>query len=115
MTPPAMTMESLPWPQALERYSQRIPSEALRVQIQMDGEDDCVLIYKGFSSSLMRATPSSADESVIPFAATLIELERLRAPLHPVNPEVLATYRDSEAVRALLQEQGIDPSGLEKA
>ncbi|NJL97678.1 MAG: hypothetical protein HC924_02010 [Synechococcaceae cyanobacterium SM2_3_2] len=105
-------MQSLPWPQALERYSQRIPSEALRVQIRMDGEDDCVLIYKGFSSSLMRATPASADESVIPLAATLIGLERLRAPLDPLNPEVLATYQDPEAVRALLREQGMDPSGL---
>ncbi len=109
---PVMTMESLPWPQALERYSQRIPSEALRVQVQVAGDDDCVLIYKGFSSSLMRSTPASADEAVIPSTATLIELERLQAPLDPVSPKVLATYRDPEAVRALLRDQGIDPAGL---
>lgn len=107
-----MAVEKLPWPQALERYTQRIPAEALRVQIQMEASEDLVLIFRGFSSSLMGSTPANLEDPVIPLGAKLLRLERLRAPLDPVHPVVLAEYQDLDQVRRLLREQALDPMGL---
>lgn len=50
-------MSALPWPLALERYSQAHPQEVLRVEVESEGETDLVLIYRGYSSSLRRPTP----------------------------------------------------------
>lgn len=50
-------MSPLPWPLALERYSQSHPQEVLRVEVESEGETDLVLIYRGYSSSLRRPTP----------------------------------------------------------
>jgi hypothetical protein len=105
-------VEKRHWPQALERYTQRIPTEALRVQIQIGDIEDWVLIFRGFSSSLMRSTPANLEDPVIPSGAKLLRLERLRAPLDPVNPVVLAEYQSPDEVRGLLQEQALDPIGL---
>ncbi|MFQ3584373.1 MAG: hypothetical protein SNJ85_05495 [Cyanobacteriota bacterium] len=100
-------MTALPWPLALERYSQAHPQEVLRVQVDVAGEADLVLIYKGFSSSLMRSTPANADEAVIAPAAQFRQLERLTAPYHPSQSQILATYSQWSELKAWLEQEGI--------
>ncbi len=100
-------MNALPWPLALERYSHDHPQEVLRVQVEADGEVDLVLIYRGYSSSLMRATPSDPEEAVIPRQARFLQLERLSAPYHPDRSQVLAVYREWSELTAWLEQVGI--------
>jgi hypothetical protein len=105
-------VELLPWTVALERYTQQVPREVLRLQLQVEGELDCVVIFRGFSSSLMRATPTDLNQPVIPPAAKLIRLDRLQAPFNPDHPQVIAADLDAAATLALLRSVGLDPVGL---
>lgn len=100
-------MTALPWPLALERYSQEHPQEVLRVQLEGEEGSDLVLIYRGFSSSLMRSTPHNPDEAVISPTARFVQLERLTAPYHPNQSKTLATYRQWSDLQAWLAEAGI--------
>jgi len=101
-------MPKLPWNLALERYSERNPREVLRIQLEQEDGSDTVIIYRGFSSSLVRGTPADVSEPVIPHQARLITVERIQAPLDPVHPRILATYSDLTAVMELLQGAGIE-------
>ncbi|MGQ9837267.1 MAG: DUF7734 family protein [Cyanobacteriota bacterium] len=100
-------MMALPWPLALERYSQEHPKEVLRVQLEVAGEVDLVLIYRGISSSLMRSTPANADEAVVPATAQFRQLERLTAPYHPSQSQVLAAYSQWSELKTWLKQEGI--------
>ncbi len=105
-------MEHLSWPLALERYTQLVPQEALRVEVEQDGEPDTILIFRGFSSSLVRATPSDPNQPVIQAQARFISLERLQAPFNPANPVILAADLDAAATTTLLHSAGIEALGL---
>ncbi|MEN9203350.1 MAG: hypothetical protein Q6K80_03915 [Thermostichus sp. DG_1_6_bins_120] len=98
---------ALPWPLALERYSQAHPQEVLRVQVEGEEGSDVVLIYRGVSSSLMRSTPADVDEAVIPPTARFVSLERLPAPYNPAQPQPLATYGQWSELEAWLKQVGI--------
>lgn len=106
-------MRSLPWAQALEEYSQKRPHEVLRVEVvQGDGDADLVLIFRGYSSSLMRSTPADPDQPVIAPDAMFVRMDRLQGPFDPTDPQMIASELDPEVTRALLQEVGLDPLGL---
>ncbi|MFS8811327.1 hypothetical protein NW820_01435 [Synechococcus sp. R55.7] len=100
-------MRALPWPLALERYSQNHPQEVLRVEVESEGESDLVLIYRGYSSSLRRPTPPDPEAAVIPPQARFLQLERLAAPYHPDRSRVLAVYRNWGELTAWLAQEGI--------
>jgi len=100
-------MSALPWPLALERYSQAHPQEVLRVEVESEGETDLVLIYRGYSSSLRRATPPDPEVAVIPPQSRFLQLERLSAPYHPERSRVLAIYQSWEELKAWLAQAGI--------
>ncbi len=100
-------MKALPWPLALEEYSRQHPQEVLQVEVEVEGMPDLVLVYRGFSSSLRRATPANADEPVIAPTAQFRQLQRLRAPYHPSQPQVLATYTQWVEVKQWLAQEGI--------
>jgi hypothetical protein len=83
----------------LEQYSAKHPQEVLIVTAQIQGERDRVMIYKGFSSSLMRATAFDPDIPVLPEGVQLIEIDRLQAPYNPAGPVYLQpgmTWADFE-------------------
>lgn len=106
-------MTPQPWPEALERYSQQHPQEALRVElVQGDGDLDLVLIFRGFSSSLMRPTPADLSQPVIPPGAQFLQMDRLEAPFNPADPKLIEGSLDAEATRQLLLQAGLDPLGL---
>jgi hypothetical protein len=75
--------------QQLETYSNQHPQEVLLVKLQIDGELDEVMIFKGFSSSLMRATAFDPDVPVISDRAEILNIDRLAAPYKPNQPNYL--------------------------
>ncbi len=107
-------MGPLPWPEALEQYTQKVPHEVLRVEVeQADGEPDLILIFRGFSSSLMRSTPADLSQPVIQSGARLLSLDRLQGPFDPADPKLIQGNLDRTAARDLLISVGLDPVGWE--
>ncbi len=75
--------------QQLETYSSQNPQEVLLVKLKIDDELDEVMIFKGFSSSLMRATAFDADVPVISDRAEILTIDRLSAPYQPNQPNYI--------------------------
>ena len=75
--------------QQLEIYSSKYPQEVLLVKLKIDDELDEVMIFKGFSSSLMRPTAFDPDVSVISDRAEILTIDRLAAPYKPNQPNYL--------------------------
>jgi hypothetical protein len=76
--------------------------EVLIVKIEMDGELEEVVIFKGFSSSLSRATATDPDVPVIPDGANIISIDRLQSPYNPSHPIYIARGLSWEAFSELL-------------
>jgi len=79
-------MENSPGYQ-LERYSQKHPQEVLRVRALVAGEPDEILIFRGFSSSLMRPTARDPELPMLPESAQILSIDRLVAPYSPQAPQ----------------------------
>ncbi len=75
---------------SLEKYTIARSMEVLLVHLEIDGEPDQVVIFKGFSSSLSRSTDPDPDVPVIPENANIISIDRLQAPYNPANPRYIA-------------------------
>lgn len=75
----------------LERYSLAHPQEVLMVRAQIDEEPDEIVIFKGFSSSLMRSTAFDLDISVLPEHAEIMTVDRLKGPFNPNQPQPIET------------------------
>ena len=67
----------------LEQYTLQHPQEVLLVAIEVAGESDEILIFKGFSSSLVRPTATDPDIPVLPNDATILTIDRLMGPYQP--------------------------------
>lgn len=66
--------------QLLERYTEMVPKEVLIVNAEVDGEEDQVLVYKGYSSSLVNPTAFDPSVPVLPPNARVRSIDRMRAP-----------------------------------
>jgi hypothetical protein len=75
--------------QQLEVYSSKHPQEVLLVKVKIGDELDEVMIFKGFSSSLMRSTAFDPDIPVIPDHAEIITIDLLTAPYKPTEPKYI--------------------------
>ena len=73
----------------LEAYSDRHRDEVLLVHATIDGEPDLVMIFRGFSSSLMRATAYDPDIPVLPDSAVIDTIDRVNSPYIPEAPDYL--------------------------
>ncbi len=73
----------------LEKYTLRCPQEVLMIHAEIEGESDQIVIYKGFSSSLMRATAFDPDIPVLPDSAKIISIDRLKSPYNPEDPRYI--------------------------
>lgn len=76
----------------LEQYTLQHPQEVLLVSIEVEGEPDQILIFKGFSSSLIRPTSADPDVPVLPDNATGITIDRLSGPYQPDAPNYLERH-----------------------
>ncbi len=90
----------------LEQYTLRHPQEVLVVHTLLAGEADEVLIFRGFSSSLMRPTAADPEVPVIPEEAEIQAIDVLVGPYNPVNPQFLHRGLTWEAVLPLLEAAG---------
>ncbi|MEM6448456.1 MAG: hypothetical protein AAFY57_04375 [Cyanobacteria bacterium J06642_2] len=91
----------------LEAYSDSHPQEVLLVDVLIDGECDRVLIFRGYSSSLMGATTADLGVPVIPSDAVIETISRLQAPYQPDAPLYLERDLDWPAFDARLAGLGI--------
>lgn len=82
-------MSQLPLSSRLENYTLRHPDEVLLIQAQIESEADQIVIFRGFSSSLMRPTAFDPEVPVLPDAAVVIRIDRLKGPYLPDAPEYL--------------------------
>lgn len=91
----------------LEQYTIKHPQEVLLVSAEVDGEADQVAVFRGFSSSLMRATAVDPDVPVLPDTAIIIAIDRLQGPYDPANPVYIEQGLTVEALEPLLQRVGV--------
>jgi hypothetical protein len=91
----------------LEQYTLKRPQEVLLIQAQVDGEPDQVMVFKGFSSSLMRSTAFDPDVPVLPADAEIIAIDRAYSPYNPDAPHFIQQGLTWEAMQGLLKEVGV--------
>ena len=92
----------------LEKYTMKRRKEVLMVEVEtISGEPDTVVIYNGFSSSLMRPTNYDPDIPVIENDAKIISIDRLASPYDPVNPTYIQTGLTLSEMEKLLAETGV--------
>lgn len=75
--------------QKLEQYTLKNPQEVLLVEANVGGEADEVMVFRGFSSSLMRPTAFDPDVPVLPEDAEIAAIHRLQSPYSPDNPRYI--------------------------
>ena len=98
--------ESIGW--RLEQYSLKRKQEVLMVHLQTAaGEPDTVMIYAGFSSSLMRPTAFDPDIPVIAADSKIISIDRLASPYNPSNPQYLESGLDLKAMNQILAKMNL--------
>eukprot|EP00850_Spirogloea_muscicola_P018390 SM000168S02589 [mRNA] locus=s168:11124:11588:- [translate_table: standard] len=98
----------------LERYSERVRGEVLRVRATIPDDDadggdteDEVLVFRGFSSSLTRPTANDPAVPVLPPAARITAVDRIRAPYNPATVVYLARDLAADQLESLLAERGL--------
>jgi len=93
--------------QRLEQYTLKNPQEVLIVQIALDDTEDQIMIFKGFSSSLMRPTAFDPDVPVLAQDAQILSIDRVVSPYLPDDPQYIAQGLTLTDMENLLQEAGI--------
>ncbi len=92
----------------LEKYTMKRREEVLMVEVEtISGEPDTIIIYNGFSSSLMRPTNYDPDIPVIEDDAKIISIDRLASPYDPVNPTYIQTGLTLSEMEKLLAGTGV--------
>jgi hypothetical protein len=91
----------------LEQYTLRRPQQVLIVHAHIDGTLDQILIFKGISSSLTRATAFDPEIPVMPEDAEIQTIDILQGPYSPDNPTYLQQGVTWEAFQPLLQAVGV--------
>lgn len=92
----------------LEKYTLQQKQEVLMVHLETAaGEPDIVMIYGGFSSSLMRSTSFDPDVPVIANDSIITSIDRLASPYNPDNPKHIASGITRIAMEKILHKMGI--------
>lgn len=73
----------------LENYTLQHPQEVLVVCAQIEQEADEIIIFRGFSSSLMRPTDFDPEVPVLPENAEITHIDRLKGPYRPQAPQYI--------------------------
>jgi hypothetical protein len=91
----------------LEQYTAKRPQEVLVVTAEIAGEIDQIAIFKGFSSSLMRATAFDPEVPVLPDDAKIIAIDRVASPYNPQSPCYIQQKLTWNGMQSLLSEVGV--------
>lgn len=73
----------------LEQFTLKQPQLVLLVRADVDGEADEVLIFRGFSSSLMHPTAADPEVPVLPETAQIAAIDIMVGPYNPAAPQYL--------------------------
>ena len=73
----------------LERYTADLNGEVLLVVADIEGEADEILVFRGYSSSLMRPTAADPNVPVLPEEGKIMSISRLQAPYNPQAPRLI--------------------------
>ncbi len=82
-------MMSLSRIQQLEQYTIKNPQEVLLITVNLGEEMDQLMIFKGFSSSLMRPTEFNPDVPMLSENAEILSIDRLKSPYNPNDPSYI--------------------------
>ena len=93
--------------QRLEEYTRKYPEEVLIVTLEVNGEEDEVMIFKGFSSSLMQPTNFDPDVPIITPEAEIIQIDRAKSPYNPDAPIYLQQGLTQTEMESLLSDCNI--------
>ena len=92
----------------LEQYTIKCKDEVLIVSVETaGGEEDLVMIYQGFSSSLMHSTAYDPDIPVIATDSTIVSVDRVASPYNPSNPQYIEAGLTLAAMEKILSSMNI--------
>lgn len=91
----------------LEQYTIKHPAEVLLVTAYVRGEEEQLLVFRGFSSSLTGATAFDPDVPVLPDEAEIATIDRLQAPYRPEAPRYLQRAISLDDMETLLKQTGV--------
>ncbi|MBW4482666.1 MAG: hypothetical protein KME14_08995 [Tildeniella torsiva UHER 1998/13D] len=91
----------------LEQFTLKQPELVLRVQAAIAGEEDEILIYRGFSSSLMRPTAADPEVPVLPENADIAAIDIMVGPYNPADPQYLHRGLSWADMLPLLEAAGV--------
>jgi hypothetical protein len=92
----------------LEQYTLKRKQEVLMVHLETaSGEPDTVMIYAGFSSSLIMPTAFDPDIPVIAADSSISSVDRLVSPYNPNNPQYLDREISLSEMINILEEMGL--------
>jgi hypothetical protein len=89
----------------MEQYTLKRPEQVLLVRALVAGEADQVVIFRGFSSSLMRPTAFDPEVPVLPEDAVIQAIDILLGPYQPDAPRYVQqglSWADFEPLLAAL-------------
>ncbi|HAC63805.1 MAG TPA: hypothetical protein DCF68_09760 [Cyanothece sp. UBA12306] len=89
----------------LEQYTIQNPQEILLVTLEIKGESDQIMIFKGFSSSLVKSTNFDPDVPIFPEESTILSVDRLESPYNLYSPKYLDRGLSWEQMQAILAER----------
>ena len=91
----------------LEQYTIKQPNQVLIVKVVIDEQPDEIVIFKGFSSSLMNSTAFNPDIPVLPETTKIISIDLLASPYNPETPIYIQQGLTWEQMQSLLIEVGL--------
>lgn len=92
----------------LEEYTLKRRKEVLIVNLETaSGQPDMVMIYGGFSSSLMHGTAFDPDIPIIAPDSKIVSIDRVASPYEPNNPEYIEEGLTLAAMEEILAEMNL--------
>jgi hypothetical protein len=91
----------------LEAYTLKRPQEVLLLTLGQETIEDQILIFKGFSSSLMHPTDFNPDNPVVTKNLPIQGIDRLQSPYNPADPIFIEQGLSPAQMHQYLIEVGI--------
>lgn len=91
----------------LEQYTAIATHEVLIVTAEIEGEQDQIAIFKGFSSSLTRPTAFDPEVPVLPDGAKILTIDRVASPYNPQSPRYIQQGLTWDTIQPLLSKAGV--------
>lgn len=91
----------------LENYTLKFPQEVLLIQAQIEDQSDTIIIFKGFSSSLVRPTAYDPEVPTLPPGSRIEHIDRLRGPYVPESPQYIEKDISPSAFEERMRASGI--------